>query len=121
VLDGGWTVRASVAVWLKISEVPVKVSVPVDAPALDEAVSVMFCAVPGVRLRVVELAVTPLGRPVMATLTVPVNAFRALALILTGDPAAPAVRVSEAGEADSVKSGDGVVVPAATVRATLAV
>lgn len=95
-------------------------SVPVDAPAPDEAVSVMVCAVPGVRLRVVGLAVTPLGRPVMATLTVPVNAFKAVALILTCDPADPAVRVSEAGEAESVKSGVGVVVPAVTVSATLA-
>ncbi len=65
----------------------------------------MFCAVPGARVRVEGVAVTPAGRPVMATLTVPAKELIGLAVMLTGDPVAPAVMESEVGERARVKSG----------------
>lgn len=48
--------------------------------AVDAAVRVTFCETPGVSVRVAGLAVTPVGRPAMATETVPVKAFKAVAL-----------------------------------------
>lgn len=66
--------------------------------AVDAAVSVMVCAAPEVRVSVAGLAATPPGRPVIATLTVPVKELIGLAVMLTGDPVAPAVMVSEVGK-----------------------
>lgn len=90
--------------------------------AADEAaVMIALCVVPGVRFKEAGFAVTPAGRPAMATFTVPVKPFTAVALTLSVEPAAPAVRLSEAGDTANVKSGDGAVVPVAMVRAMLAV
>ena len=80
--------------------------------AVDAAVSVTFCEAPGVRVRVAGLAVTPVGRPVMATETVPVKALSAVAVTCTAEPVAPAVRLSDVGVTESEKSG-----AAATVSA----
>ena len=79
-------------------------NVMVDGPATaaDDAASVVVCAVPGVRLKVAGVAVTPAGRPVMATATVPVNPLIAVAVTLAGDPAAPGAMVSEVGDTASV-------------------
>jgi len=81
--------------------------VKAPAAALVPAVKVTLCAVPGVRFRVAGLAVTPPGRPLIATATVPVNEFSAVAVTLTCEPAAPGVRVSDVGDTASAKSGGG--------------
>jgi hypothetical protein len=81
--------------------------VKAPAAALVPAVKVTLCAVPGVRFSVAGLAVTPAGRPLIATETVPVNEFSAVAVTLTWEPAAPGVSVSDAGDTASVKSGGG--------------
>jgi hypothetical protein len=85
----------------------VKVAVNVPAVALVAAVKVTLCAVPAVRANVAGFAVTPAGRPVIATATVPVNEFSAAAVTLTCEPADPGVRVNVVGDTDSVKSGGG--------------
>jgi hypothetical protein len=85
----------------------VNVTVEVAAAAVSAAVNVVLCAVPEVRFSVAGFAVTPAGRPLIATATVPVNEFSAAALTLTCEPAAPGVRVSDAGDTVSAKSGAG--------------
>jgi hypothetical protein len=85
----------------------VKVTVALPAAALDAALSVTFCAVPGVNVSVAGFAVTPLGSPEIATVTEPVKPFTAVASTLTGEPAAPAVMFSDVGEIVSEKSGGG--------------
>lgn len=84
-----------------------KVTVNVPATALVEAVKVTLCAAPGVRVIVAGFAVTPAGRPVIATATVPANEFSAAAVMLSCEPAAPGVRVNVVGDTDNVKSGGG--------------
>jgi hypothetical protein len=112
------TVSATVAEWLRAPEVPVRVTVALPAAVVEAAVSVTFCAVPGVNVNVVGLAVTPVGSPVMATETVPLKEFNAVARTLTFEPVAPATIVSDVGDTVSEKSGDGGA--AETVSATVA-
>ncbi len=90
------------------------VAVPVAAVA--EAVNVRLCAVPGVRVREEGLAVTPAGRPVIATETVPEKELAAVARTCTGAPVPPGVKLSDVGDRVSEKSGG-----CETVRATVAV
>lgn len=113
------TVRASEAELVRALEVPVKVTVDVPAAADADAVSVVLCAVPGVRLKVAGFAVTPVGRPVSATETGPLKPPVAVALTLIAEPVAPAVKVNEAGFMERVKPG--VVVRDVTESETLAV
>ena len=82
-------------------------SVALPTLAEDAAVMVVLCAVPGVRFKDAGLAVTPVGRPVIATFTVPVKPFTAVVLTLIVEPAAPAVRLSVDGDRARAKSGDG--------------
>ena len=77
------TVRATLAAWLRVPEVPVNVRLLLPVAAVEAAVRVTFCAVPGVSVRVDGLAVTPVGSPVMATETAPVKEFSAVASTLT--------------------------------------
>jgi hypothetical protein len=70
----------------------------------DAAVSVTVCAVPGIRVKVAGLGVTPEGRPATVTLTVPVKPFCGAAFTLIVWPAPPAVRVTVAGVDVSEKS-----------------
>ncbi len=114
------TVRARLAAWLSAPEVPVKTTVLLPAGAVLPAVRVMFWGVPGVSDRVEGLAVTPVGNPVRATLTVPVKPFNAVAETWTAWPVAPDVRLSMVGEMAREKSacGGGA---ATTVIATVAV
>jgi hypothetical protein len=104
-------VRVTLAEWLRLPDVPDKVRVALPAAAVEAAVIVTFWAVPGVRVNAAGVAVTPAGRPVRVTATVPENPLTALAITLIGTPAAPAVRLRDAWDAVSVKSG-----PAATAR-----
>ncbi len=112
------TVNATVAEWLSVPDVPVKVTAALPATAVAPAVSVMFCTVPGVSASVAGFAVTPVGSPLMATETVPLKEFIAVARTLTGEPVAPATIVSDVGETVSEKSGGGGA--AETVNATVA-
>jgi hypothetical protein len=84
-----------------------KVSVALPAAAVEAVLSVTFCAVPGVNVSVAGFAVTPLGSPVIATVTVPLKPFTAVARTLTGEPVAPAVMVNDVAETVSEKSGGG--------------
>ena len=76
--------------------------------AEEDAVSVTFCATPASSVRVDGLAVTPLGRPLSETLTVPVNPFNGLAVMATLFPAAPSVIDRLVGETVSEKSAAAV-------------
>ena len=69
---------------MSVPAVPVKVSVKLPATALAEAVTVTVCADPGVRVTVAGCAVTPVGNPVIATVTTPVNPFAGTAFTLIG-------------------------------------
>lgn len=92
---------------MRLPDVPVNVTVALPAAAVDAADRVTFCAVPGVRVRVDGVAVTPAGRPVVATAMVPVKELIGFAVMLTGDPVAPAVMDSDVGARVNVKSGGG--------------
>ena len=95
------------AVWLSVPEVPVKAMALLPRVVLAAAVSVTFCAVPGMSDSEAGLAVTPAGSPVMATETLPVKEFRAVASTLTCVPVAPAMRATDVGETLNEKSGAG--------------
>jgi len=112
-------VRASVAVCCSGPEAPVNVTVVVPIAAPADADSVMDCGVPGVRFRVAGLAVTPAGRLVEATLTVPEKPLRAVTETEVGWAAPLACRLRLLGLSARKKSGDGGA--AATVRANVAV
>jgi hypothetical protein len=116
---GAETVNATVAEWLRAPDVPVTVTVALRAAAVEAAVSVTFCAVPGTSVGVTGLAVTPAGSPVMVTATVPLKEFNAVAKTLTFEPVAPATIASEVGDTVSEKSGGGGG-GAETVNATVA-
>ena len=96
------TVRARVVVAVRLPEVPVMVTVaaPVVAVALAVNVSTL---VPVVGF-VPNAAVTPLGRPDAARVTLPVNPFRSVTLIVLV-PLLPWVTVRLLGESESVKLG----------------
>jgi hypothetical protein len=96
------TVRASVVVAFKLPEVPVIVTVAVPVVAVALAVSVSTL-VPVVGL-VPNAAVTPLGKPDAASVTLPVNPFRSFTVMVLV-PLPPCVIVRLLGESESVKLG----------------
>jgi hypothetical protein len=112
------TVAVTIAEWLRAPEVPVKVRVALPAAAVEAAVKVTFCAVPGIKVSIAGLAVTPAGNPLIATVTAPVKPFDGTALTLTTCPAPPATTEIAEGAADSEKSG--IAAFAETVAATIA-
>jgi len=69
------------------------------AAALAAAVTVTVCAVPGVRLSVAGFAVTPVGRPAIATLTIPVKPLAGAAFTLICCPVPPGTSEMLAGVA----------------------
>jgi hypothetical protein len=89
-----------------LPEVPVKVTVAEPPIAALLAVKVMFCAVPAVKVSVAGVAVTPAGNPLSATVTGAENPFIALAVTLTGAPAAPPITEAVVGETPREKSGE---------------
>jgi hypothetical protein len=113
-----WTVSASVAVCDSALAVPVKVTVddPVVAPML--AVSVTFCAVPGVSVSDAGSAVMPAGRPVMLTATGEAKPAIAATCRESAVPLVPLTSVCDVGVTVKTKSG---VVVAVVVSATVAV
>jgi len=91
----------------------------VPAAALEAAVNVKLCAVPGVSVGADGFEVTPAGSPETDRLTLPVKPFSAFAVTEAGCPAPPAVNVRLAGFTVSEKSGAGGA--AAMVREMVAV
>src|SRR5580658_2055387 len=98
------TVRAIVVVAVRLPEVPVTVTVAVPVAAVALAVSVSTL-VPVVGF-VPNTAVTPLGRPDAASVTLPANPFWSFTVMVLVPPAPPWVMVRLPGESESVKLGD---------------
>jgi len=84
----------------------VNVMVGVADVILAAAESVIVCGVPGARLSVAGVAVTPAGSPETDTETVPLNEFKEFASTEIGAPAPPLVMVADAGVTLSEKSGN---------------
>jgi hypothetical protein len=97
-----FTVRASVVVAVRLPEVPVMVTVDVPVVAVALAVKVSTL-VPVVGL-VPNVAVTPLGRPDAARVTLPLNPFTSVTVMVLV-PLPPWVIVRLLGESDRVKLG----------------
>src|SRR5579863_813706 len=99
-VDAAFTVRAMVVVAIRLPHVPVMVTVavPVVAVLLAVRVSVLVPVV-GFGLKP---AVTPLGRPDAARVTLPVNPPRSVTVMVLV-PLPPCVMVRLLGEAESVK------------------
>lgn len=99
---------ASVAVWVREPEVPVKVIVGAADAAVVAAVTVVEAEVcGGASVSVDGLAVTPAGSPEIVTETVPAKEFIEVAVTVMALLVVPALRVREAGETASEKSGVG--------------
>jgi hypothetical protein len=103
------TVSPIVVVRIKLPDVPVIVTVDVPTTAELDAASVTK-AVPAT-LPALKDAVTPPGRPDAARLTLPLKPFCALPVIVLA-PLLPCVRLTLAGDTESVKLVGGVIVSA---------
>src|SRR5580692_11905828 len=102
VAEEAFTVRATVVVAVRLPEVPVMVTVAVPVVAVALAVSVnTLVAVVGF---VPNAAVTPLGKPDAASVTLPVNPFLSVTVIVLV-PLLPWVTDRLLGVAESVKLG----------------
>ncbi len=96
------TVRLIVAVWLKLPETPVIVTV--DVPVVAVLLAVRVKVLVDVALAGLKLAVTPLGKPEAERLTLPVNPFAGFTVIVLV-PLLPCLTVKLVGEAESEKFG----------------
>jgi hypothetical protein len=105
VVDGATTVMAKEAVWVRLPEVPVSVAVEDPAAVPVGAVRVSVAAVPGVRVMGDGCAVTPAGKPAIATCTLPENPFCAVARRDTVAGAPSAVTFTDDGVVLRVKLG----------------
>jgi hypothetical protein len=105
-----FTVRLTVAVWLKAPEVPVMVTV--EVPVAEVLLAVNVNVLP------VNEAVTPLVRPEAEKATVPVKPFCGVTVMVLA-PLAPCMIARLFGDADRVKFGAGA--GAFTVRLTVVV
>jgi hypothetical protein len=96
------TVRLRVVLFVNVPDVPVTVTVTVPVVAVALAVNVrVLVAVAGFGL---NPAVTPLGRPVAARVTLPLKPFCGV-MVMVLVPLLPCVMVTVFGEAESVKFG----------------
>jgi hypothetical protein len=100
----GFTVSEIVVLAFKLPDVPetVTVAVPVVAVLLAVKLTVLVEVVGFVP----NVAVTPLGRPDAASVTLPVNPPRSVTVIVLVPAAPPCVIDTLLGEAASVKLGD---------------
>src|SRR5258708_23256538 len=98
----GVTVRESVAILVKLPEVPVMVTVAVPVVAVALAVSVKVLVLVG--LLGLKEAVTPLGRPGADKLTPPTKTFRGATFSLLM-PMAPCPTLTLAGDAEREERG----------------
>jgi hypothetical protein len=100
-LGAAGIVRAMAACAVSAPDVPVTVSV--DAPAATVVAAVSFNALP------VNVAVTPVGKPEIASVGVPANPFTGVtAIVLVPD--APGAKVMLAGDAATLKLGPAFIV-----------
>jgi hypothetical protein len=105
---GGATFKLIVVVWVKLPETPVIVTVTVPVVAVPLAVSVRtLVAVAGF---VPNTAVTPVGRPVAARVTLPAKPPVSAIVIVLVPPAPPCAIVTLDGLADRLKFGGAVTV-----------
>jgi len=98
---------------VRLPEVPVMVTVA--GPAVAEAPAVNVRTLVEVAGFVPNAAVTPVGRPVATSVTLPVNPLLGTTVIVLVAPAAPGVIVRVLGESVRVKLGAGVTVSAIVV------
>lgn len=104
------TVNAKLAVCESEADAPVKVMVALPLAAFAAAVNVVLCGVPGVRLSVDGLAVTPAGNPLGLTVIVPLKSLTAVAFtVRLSDEPAMIERLLE--ESVREKSGCGMLFP----------
>src|SRR5690348_10572340 len=96
----GFTVREIVVVLVKLPELPVTVTVTV--PTLAVPVAERVRRLLDVLGFVPKVAVTPVGRPDAAKLTLPLNPLRELIEIVV-EPGVPCKMVTFAGEAERRK------------------
>jgi hypothetical protein len=96
-----FTVRLTVAVCVRLPDVPVMVTVAVPVVAVELAVSVnVLVVVAGFGL---NAAVTPVGKPEAVKLTLLVNPFNRVTVTVLVPPAPPFVIVTPEGDAASEK------------------
>ena len=115
-LEAALTVKLTAAVCTKVPEVPVMVTEEVPAVAVELAVKVsVLVAVARFGLKA---AVTPAGKPEAAKLTLPVNPFSSVTVIVLVPPAPPCVIATLVGDAANEKLA---VPPVVTVRLTVVV
>lgn len=107
------TVRLIVAVWMRLPDLPVRVTV--DGPVAADAVTVSVSATLAGVGPLPNDPRTPEGRPDMLTVTEPVNPFSGVNVRMLF-PVAPCAMLRDAGEAASMKVG-----AAATVNAIVVV
>lgn len=98
---------ATVAVWAREPDVPVKVMVGEAEATVIAAVRVMVAGCAGVSVRVDGVAVTPEGRPEMEMEIEPLKEFIGAAVIVIGLLVVPAFSDSEPGDTVSEKSASG--------------
>jgi hypothetical protein len=91
------TVRESAAIFVKVPDVPVMVTVDVPVVALALAVTVNVLVPVG--LVGLKEAVTPLGRPEADKSTFPLKPFCAVTVIVLV-PVAPCTKLTLAGDAE---------------------
>src|SRR5260370_5273463 len=102
------TVRGMVVVGVRLPEVPVMVTV--DVPAVAELLAVSDRTLDVVVVVGLNDAVTPLGKPDAARLTLPVNPFWSVTVMVLVPPEPLGLIVKLLGAADRVKSGGPVTV-----------
>ncbi len=107
-LGAGLTVKLRVVVFVSVPEMPVIVTTTVPVAAVLPAVrlsELVVAVVAGLKV-----AVTPDGKPDADKLTLPVNPFCGVTVMVLGLPVAPCMSVKLAGDAPSVKFGDAAAV-----------
>ena len=88
------TVSASEAVCVSEPDVPMKATFAVPVAAEADADRLTCWPVPGERVNVDGVAVTPCGRPARVTCTEPLNPLAAIAITLTDCAEPPAVKAA---------------------------
>ena len=92
---------------VRVPDVPVMVNkVGSTVFVLAELLAVSFSTLVPVVGFVLQVGVTPLGRPEAARLTLPVNSFSGV-IVMAVATEAPGARVRVAGETSRVKQGTG--------------
>ena len=103
-LGAAFTVSETLAVAVRLPDVPVIVMVAGPVVAVLDAVNVkLLLAVAGLGANTAE---TPLGNVDVVNVTLPLNPFCGVMLMVL-EPLAPCVTATLAGDADSVKFGVG--------------